>query len=523
MIGGRTNVINENLQTEIYDIELNIWFKIPGISRFRQTNWIHENFLYIHGGLEQSSPNCPIDEVLKVNLMTIFQNTEHLLKTLCSTSDSHMPIRETNLIKYGPGSDIYATAINPSKKSPLSKENNYNKNLFQLSKKAYIAQSYQPLSPDIIDRKIRKISIIKLQEESKKIGNMISLSSIKTFNSKNNDEIADFFLEQLLITEYFTYDLRFEFDKEYLQKLCEAAEQLFQKEPSLIRIKSPIKIFGNLYGQLGDLLKLFDNFGTPSDSVLHGDIDGFSYLFLGDYIDRGNYSLETIALLFAFKVKQPDSFILLRGHHEDIFTNRNYGFGEECRVKLEENIDDPSSFFQRINKIFEYLPLAAVVDNEVFCVHGGIGNTLKKIEDIERLERPIEVSHYPKNQFEKIVFDVLMSNPDTAETELKPQHNSSQNDINNSYFCKFNMERVLQFLKDNKLKSVIRSHECVHHGFQSFSFDSLITVFSTTDYLEKNAACVLAINKNMKMVQKVMYSGDEKKEGKWKKIEEEKI
>jgi len=518
VIGGRTNVINENLQTEIYDIELNTWFKISGISRFRQTNWIHENFLYIHGGLEQASPNCPINDVLKVDLMLIFQNTEHLLKILCSTPETHISRLETNLIKYGPGSDIYATAINPSKKSPLSKSNISNKNLFQLSKKAYIAQSYQPFSPET--QKIRKISIIKLQEESKKIGNMMSLSSIKTFNWKNNDDIADFFLEQLLITKSFTYDLRFQFDKEYLEKLCEEAEKLFQKEPSLIQIKSPVKIFGNLYGQLGDLLKLFENFGTPSDSVFDGgDIDGFSYLFLGDYIDRGNYSLETLALLFAFKVKHPDSFILLRGHHEDIFINRNYGFGEECSVKLEENIEDPTSFFQRINKIFEYLPLAAVVDNEIFCVHGGIGNTLKKIEEIERLERPIEVSHNPKNQFEKIVFDILMSNPAIDQKESKPQQNSSQDDINNSYFSKFTMERVQQFLKENKLKSVIRSHECALHGFQSFGFDSLITVFSTTNYFEKNEACIIAINKNMKIVKKVISSEDEKKEGKWKKFE----
>ena len=499
---------------EIYDFDFNKWHKIQGISRFRQANWIFENFLYIHGGLEQSSPNVPINEVLRIDLMRFFQESEYLLKTLHQMPESLASPRETNMIKYGPGCNYYNTAINPSIKSPLSNGSYWSQNIVTLSKKAYVGSSYHPYCTEL-NTKIRKISIIKLQEESKKIGNTNSLSSIKTIGFKNNDEIADFFLDQLLIPESFTYDIKFQFDKHYLDKLFSEVEKLFQREPSLLRLKSPIKIFGNIHGQLGDLLKLFENFGTPLDSVFHGDIDGFSYLFLGDYIDKGNFSLETLILLFSLKIKHPDSIFLLRGHHEDIFMNRVFGLGEECAVKLEENIDDPTSFFQKINKIFEYLPLAAVIDNAILCVHGGIGKTLKKIEDIERLERPIEISHCPKNNYEKIVIDIILSDP-SEDDELENELDFNRDYLDNRYITKFSTGKLSEFLKNNMLKLIIRSHECVMHGYESLAFDTLITVFSTMDYCEGNAACVLAIKKNLEIARKVIYPCEDLKKVKWK-------
>jgi len=506
---------------DIYDVENSIWFKVPGISRFRQANWIFENCLYTHGGLDQSSPNQPINEVLKMDLMRMFQNSEHLLKSSCLNMETYNSPRENNLIKYGPGCDYYNTFINPSIKSPLGKKSSLEPKFVKLSKKAYVASSYQPYSTEL-NTLIRKISIIKLQEESKKIGNTnnsMSLTSIKTVNSKNNDEIADFFLEQLLIPDSFSYEMKFQIDKLYFAKLCKEVEKIIQREPTLLRIKSPIKIFGNLHGQLGDLLKLFSTYGTPSDSIFHGDIDGFSYLFLGDYIDKGLFSLETLVLLFSFKVKHPDSFFLLRGHHEDIFINKIFGFAEECANKLEEDINDPSSFFQRINKLFEYMPLAALIDNEILCVHGGIGKTLMKVEDIERLERPIEVSHIPLNNYEKIVVDILLSDPVCDEREVNSQPNPNRDYLNFNYVNKFTSERVQLFLKENKLKALIRSHECVIHGFQNFALNSMITVYSTMDYAEKNEACILVIKKNAEIARKVLFPEGNNIEGKWKKFD----
>jgi protein phosphatase len=116
-----------------------------------------------------------------------------------------------------------------------------------------------------------------------------------------------------------------------------------------MQIRAPVKIFGDIHGQINELNRFFDNFGAPADD---GDIEYNNYIFLGDYVDRGTRSVETILLLFALKLKYPENIYLLRGSHEDKQINRAMGFGDECAQKFKENIDDPRSFFSRVNRIF---------------------------------------------------------------------------------------------------------------------------------------------------------------------------
>lgn len=102
-------------------------------------------------------------------------------------------------------------------------------------------------------------------------------------------------------------------------------------------MRPPTKIFGNLFGGYFDLMRFFDIWGMPAEE---GDISGFDYLFLGNYVDRGNFSLETIFLLFVLKLKYPKQIYLLRGNHEDRNVNRFLGFGQECSIRLSEDIDE---------------------------------------------------------------------------------------------------------------------------------------------------------------------------------------
>jgi Calcineurin-like phosphoesterase len=141
-------------------------------------------------------------------------------------------------------------------------------------------------------------------------------------------------------------------------------------------------------------MRFFDIWNQPSEA---GDIENYAYLFLGNYVDRGKFSLETICLLMALKITYSDHVFLLRGNHEDAQVNRYLGFGQECRERMNEDIDAPDSVFNTINTFFENLPLAAVVadskgSNKIFCVHGGIGTNSLKLEDIKALKRPLRVN-----------------------------------------------------------------------------------------------------------------------------------
>jgi len=139
-------------------------------------------------------------------------------------------------------------------------------------------------------------------------------------------------------------------------------------------LRVPLKIFGSLHGRFNELLRFFENFGAPTDdSELSGDIEKFDYLFLGNYVNRGFNSLEVICLLFALKLKFPDHIHLLRGNHEDMRMTKIYGFAEECALRLGEDIRSPLSVYAKINKVFAYLPLAALVEEKILCVHSGLG------------------------------------------------------------------------------------------------------------------------------------------------------
>jgi hypothetical protein len=170
---------------------------------------------------------------------------------------------------------------------------------------------------------------------------------------------------------------------------------VLQAQPMLLTgLKPPLKIFGNLHGDYVDLMRFFDIWKPPSEQ---GDIQAVDYLFLGNYVDRGAFSLECICLLMALKLKYPKQIFLLRGNHEDRNVNRHLGFGRECEQRLGEDINDPNSVFQRINNMFEFMPLGAIIEDKslqhrVFCVHGGIGGSISKLEEIDRIPRPLKIT-----------------------------------------------------------------------------------------------------------------------------------
>ena len=162
-------------------------------------------------------------------------------------------------------------------------------------------------------------------------------------------------------------------------------------------------------------MRFFDLWGVPNDG---GDIESYDYLFLGDYVDRGAHSLETIFLLMALKVKFPDKIHLLRGNHEDKWINNAFGFAEECSSRLGEEPGDPDSVFNKINDLFDWLPLAAVIDDKIVCLHGGIGSTLLNLDQVDAIVRPLEVIHEVSTPEQQLVVDILWSDPTDSDQDL---------------------------------------------------------------------------------------------------------
>mmetsp|Transcript_44612 Transcript_44612/g.60483 ORF Transcript_44612/g.60483 Transcript_44612/m.60483 type:complete len:134 (+) Transcript_44612:1647-2048(+) len=131
--------------------------------------------------------------------------------------------------------------------------------------------------------------------------------------------------------------------KEHIIDLVQETISVLQAQPIIIQgLKPPTKVFGSLFGNYVDLMRFFDIWNSPQES---GDMQGFDYVFLGNYVDRGCFSLEVICLLLALKLKYPKQIFLLRGNHEDRKVNRYCGFGDECKTRLGEDINDPNSVF----------------------------------------------------------------------------------------------------------------------------------------------------------------------------------
>ena len=277
-----------------------------------------------------------------------------------------------------------------------------------------------------------------------------------------------------------------------IDELCAAAEAKFKQESTVLKIRAPVKIFGDLHGQFGDLMRLFAEYGSPSTV---GDIAYIDYLFLGDYVDRGAFSLETISLLLALKVEYPDSVHLLRGNHEEADINALFGFRTECIDRLGETAGITA--WQRFNDMFQWLPLAAVIEDRVACMHGGIGRSVTHISQIEELERPLTMESGGM-----LLMDVLWSDPTESDKVEGLRPNARGPGL-----VTFGPDRVRKFCEDNDLQMIIRAHECVMDGFERFAQGQLITVFSATNYCgtANNAGAILVLGRDLTLYPKLIH------------------
>ena len=197
--------------------------------------------------------------------------------------------------------------------------------------------------------------------------------------------------------------------RSHIEQLCKSVTQILKHEPPVLAVPAPVKIFGDIHGQYGDLMRYFSSIGTPCDWLPNGDIATCSYLFLGDWVDRGKFSLETVCMLLALKCQYPSRVFLVRGNHEDHRINSHMGFYEECTQRLGKK--DGHACWAAINKTFHWLSPAAVVEKCIFCCHGGIGR-IKTIDQIACLTKPCSLESLQEDKpRSEILNDLLWSDP----------------------------------------------------------------------------------------------------------------
>ncbi|KAI9497610.1 serine/threonine-protein phosphatase PP-Z1 [Zychaea mexicana] len=204
-----------------------------------------------------------------------------------------------------------------------------------------------------------------------------------------------------------------------------------------------------------------------------------NYLFLGDYVDRGKQSLETILLLFCYKIKFPENFFLLRGNHECANVTRVYGFYDECKRRTNVKI------WKTFVDVFNALPIAALVAGKIFCVHGGLSPSMQSLDDVRNIARPTDVPEYG------LLNDLLWSDPAEQVDEWE------DNERGVSY-C-FGKRVVNDFLARHDLDLVCRAHMVVEDGYEFFNDRTLVTVFSAPNYCGEfdNFGAIMSINEDL--------------------------
>ncbi len=502
-IGGRSGTEGDNLPIEVYDTETSEWHTFLYYKRFRHASFIVETTLYIHGGLEDEKNNNPAKVLNELNLFDVFiQDTvmTNKLKTyVLEKKKSNSPIN-----KDGPVDAKSPTQTTKEEKPSMGLKTNDNQ--LRLADKAVVAFKQ---STEEFSELVRILSVEKLQEETSKKQDLMKFFKTQPLSQDLHEKVLNILMRPKEWIEKPTDpDLKFIFDIDTVIELINRCIKVVEEQPMVLRVEAPVKVFGDIHGQYQDLMRFFDLYSAPIEGP-GGDIEGLDYIFLGDYVDRGTHSLETMCLLMALKIKYPNQIHLLRGNHEDRWINSIFGFHAECEHRMNDNSENPI-VFNHFNDLFDRLPLAAIVNDTVLCVHGGIGSSISSISDIEKIKRPLEIIHEVTNIDQQLVIDILWSDPTDSDMDNGIQPNSTRDPTGIGNIVKFGPDRVNEFLKNNSLSLILRAHECVMDGFERFASGQLITVFSATDYCgkHKNAGAILFLTNKFEIKPYLIYPQD---------------
>ncbi|KRX01807.1 Insulin-like growth factor binding protein, N-terminal [Pseudocohnilembus persalinus] len=261
-------------------------------------------------------------------------------------------------------------------------------------------------------------------------------------------------------------------EEQMVKLICIKVKEIFIQEPNVKNVRTPVTCIGDIHGQFIDLQEIFQ---------VGGHVPLTNYLFLGDYVDRGPQSVEVITLLFLLKIKYPERVTILRGNHETRGITQNYGFYVECQKKYGNTL-----VWEFYTDVFDYIPIGAIIDQKVFCVHGGLSPSIETIDQIAQLDRFQEIPH------EGAFTDLMWSDPkQEPDDDLKGFTLSSRGA---GYY--FGGDVLKKFLQLNKMEHLVRAHQLCQEGYQILFDNQMSTVWSAPNYMYrfKNLASILEID-----------------------------
>nr|PVC50553.1 serine/threonine protein phosphatase pp-x isozyme 1 [Theileria orientalis] len=252
--------------------------------------------------------------------------------------------------------------------------------------------------------------------------------------------------------------------------LCNKAKEILIEESNVQYVDSPVTVCGDIHGQFYDFKELLE---------VGKDIPETNYLFMGDFVDRGYYSVETFLLLLCFKVRYPDRITLIRGNHESRQITQVYGFYDECIRKYGS-----VNVWRYCTDIFDYFSIGALIDNKYFCIHGGLSPSILTIDEIRYLDRKQEVPH------EGPMCDLLWSDPESMDGWGASPRGAG---------FLFGGDVVRQFCHQNNIQTIARAHQLVMEGYKWWFNKALITVWSAPNYCYRcgNVASIMELDENL--------------------------
>ncbi len=264
-----------------------------------------------------------------------------------------------------------------------------------------------------------------------------------------------------------------------IEQLCSKVKEILIEESNIVQVRSPVIICGDIHGQFEDLMELFR---------IGGDCPEINYIFLGDYVDRGYRSVECFLYLIGLKLKYPGRVVLIRGNHESRQITQVYGFYDECNRKF-----GTLNVWRYCTDVFDYLTLSALIDDKIWCVHGGISPKITKLDDIRQIDRRKEVPH------EGPMADMMWSDPEDI-MGWKASHRGA------GYL--FGKDVFEEFLKKNDLDYVVRGHQLVMEGYKMQFNEKIVTVWSAPNYCYRcgNIASIMELDENLQKLFKVFES-----------------